>query len=105
MSSKPEFKEGFRVGMTPTELSIELATTMKVFRPAVAEIARNSLRWEFCARNGFPYGNELANPDHRWCVHVRPDWNEVSTSTHFGSTAAEAVDKAIVQEEKDREGS
>lgn len=45
--NEPNFQRGFRTGMNPGELATELKSVMENFRPEVARIAANSLRWEW----------------------------------------------------------
>jgi len=96
VSVAPEFSRGFREGMSETELAAELRSVMSHFRPAVAEIAANSLRWEFIIEHGCPVSNDSlpAHSPEKWAARIRSKNGTVLDVRH-GATMKEAVDAAM----------
>ena len=99
-NTTPEFKNGFRADMTPSELAQELAVVMHEFRPIVEIIALNSLRWEFCVANGcFPRPVvHSTNSDgvqvSLWTAEMRRENGSIRVSA-TRPTSEEAVDTLI----------
>jgi DNA-directed RNA polymerase subunit RPC12/RpoP len=92
----PTFVRGFREGMTSEELATELSSVMKHFRPTIAEIAANSLRWEFITLHSLPVENEdvpVNNPN-RWAARIRSK-NGTVLDVYHGATMKYAVDAAM----------
>lgn len=83
----------FREGMSKEDLTKALIQSMDHFRPAIAELSRDALRWQFCIDNRFP---SRVDRD-RWSLTVRLTATGALFTFH-GSTAAECVDAAIAQQ-------
>lgn len=80
----------FREGMSKAELTAELISTMDSFRPAIAEMARDARRWQFCVeQDAFPERNREWTGQEDWLIVL----NEGEFI--FGNSPAECVDRAI----------